>query len=157
MKYFSQEEFDSFEIKNGHRICPTGDYSRVTEFSEECSFGEGCSFGADCSFGEECSFGVDCSFGEWCNFGVECSFGERCRFGRWSKVEGHVLKGFKSRSLEGLGKYKRKLVVWDTEDGFYAQAGCFFGTGTEFLAAVELKYGEDSSYEQAYQFLTTFK
>ena len=61
MKKYTQEEFDAFDVINGVRMCPTGDYSDIN------AFGEGCSFGVGCSFGEWCSFGVGCSFGEGCS------------------------------------------------------------------------------------------
>ena len=50
MKKYTQEEFDGFEIDAGRRICPSGDYSLITNFSERCSFGEECSFGEGCSY-----------------------------------------------------------------------------------------------------------
>lgn len=51
MKKYTIEDFDNFERdENGWIICPTGDYSGIKTFSEQCSFGELCSFGARCSF-----------------------------------------------------------------------------------------------------------
>jgi hypothetical protein len=44
MKQFTQEEFNNFEIIDGRRQCPTGDYSLIKSFGECCSFGERCSF-----------------------------------------------------------------------------------------------------------------
>lgn len=38
MKTYTQEEFDSFEIKNGVRQCPAGDYSNIHSFGDYCSF-----------------------------------------------------------------------------------------------------------------------
>ena len=81
MKQYTQEEFDSFEIINGRKQCPTGDYSLIKDFPAFCIFGENCSFDECCSFGECCHFGEGCRFGEWCRFGEGCSLDERCRFG----------------------------------------------------------------------------
>lgn len=50
MKKYTQADFDAFEVINGIKQCPSGDYSDIQVFSDRCSFGE------DCSFGEECSF-----------------------------------------------------------------------------------------------------
>ena len=49
MKKYTQEEFDAFDVINGVRMCPTGDYSDINAFGEGCSFGVGCSFGEGCS------------------------------------------------------------------------------------------------------------
>ena len=80
MKKYTQADFDAFEVIDGIKQCPSGDYSDIRVFGEDCSFGEQCSFGACCSFGEDCSFDEDCSFGAWCSFGACCSFGEDCSF-----------------------------------------------------------------------------
>lgn len=45
MKKYTQEEFNNFEIIDGIKKCPTGDYSLISSFGEWCSFGENCSFG----------------------------------------------------------------------------------------------------------------
>lgn len=50
MKTYTQEEFYNFEVANGIKMCPTGDYSLIKIFGESCSFGEQCSFGESCSF-----------------------------------------------------------------------------------------------------------
>ena len=46
MKEFTQAEYDKFEIVDGIRQCPSGDYSQVASFGERASFGEGASFGS---------------------------------------------------------------------------------------------------------------
>ena len=81
MKKYTQADFDAFEVIDGIKQCPSGDYSDIQTFGERCAFGERCSFGKECSFGKWCSFGEDCSFGEECSFGRACSFGEWCSFG----------------------------------------------------------------------------
>ena len=98
MKKYTQADFDNFEVDDyGHKICPTGDYTAITNFGEGYRFGEGCHFGTWCRFGEECRFGERCifgagcrfgtwcRFGELCSFGALCSFGERCYFGTWCR------------------------------------------------------------------------
>ena len=81
MKKYTQADFDAFEVIDGIKQCPSGDYSDIRVFGKCCSFGKECSFGEWCSFGERCYFGERCSFGEWCYFGEGCSFGEWCSFG----------------------------------------------------------------------------
>ena len=82
MKKYTQADFDAFEVIDGIKQCPSGDYSDIRVFGKRCSFGNRCSFGERCSFGRGCSFGEWCSFGERCSFGRGCSFGNRCSFGR---------------------------------------------------------------------------
>lgn len=42
LKVYTQEEYDNFSVVNGHKQCPIGDYSLITEFGEHCSFAAGC-------------------------------------------------------------------------------------------------------------------
>ena len=81
MKKYTQADFDAFEVIDGIKQCPSGDYSDIQIFGDWCSFGRDCSFGDWCSFGVCCSFGKGCSFGVCCSFGKGCSFGEGCSFG----------------------------------------------------------------------------
>ena len=51
MKKYTQADFDAFEVIDGIKQCPSGDYRDIQIFGEWCSFGERCSFGECCSFG----------------------------------------------------------------------------------------------------------
>ena len=42
MKKYTQQDFDNFEIVDGYRQCPTGDYTEIKSFGEQCRFGECC-------------------------------------------------------------------------------------------------------------------
>ena len=55
--------------------------------------------------------------------------------------------------MMGLGEHNRTLYLWETVNGYYCQAGCFFGTESEFVKAVTLKYGGDHKYIKAVEFL----
>ena len=44
MKKYTQADFDAFEVIDGIKQCPSGDYSDIQVFSDRCSFGEECSF-----------------------------------------------------------------------------------------------------------------
>jgi hypothetical protein len=57
------------------------------------------------------------------------------------------------RSVSGVGDHKRTLILWSCEDGIFFQAGCFFGSNDDFMAAVIEKYGKNSQYERAMNFL----
>ena len=46
---YTQDEFDAFPCEDGYKICPTGNYVRISSFGSCCSFGEHCSFGEGCS------------------------------------------------------------------------------------------------------------
>lgn len=50
MKKYTQADFDAFEVIDGIKQCPSGDYSDIQIFGEWCSFGECCSFGKECFF-----------------------------------------------------------------------------------------------------------
>jgi hypothetical protein len=52
-------------------------------------------------------------------------------------------------SLSGRGEYERTIYVWITESGVYCQAGCFFGSESDFRTAVKEKYGESAAYLKA--------
>jgi hypothetical protein len=134
-------------------------FGRWCSFGKRCSFGEWCSFGKQCSFGEWCSFGKQCSFGEWCSFGKRCSFGEwcsfgkQCSFGEWCSICENELSGFKMRNISGLGDSNQTLYLWETVNGYYCQTDYFFGTESEFVEDVTLKYGGDHRYIKAVEFL----
>ena len=159
MKRYTQEDFDSFEVVEGIKQCPSGDYSLIFEFeeqcsfAEECSFAEGCRFAGWCSFAGWCRFAAGCSFAGWCRFAAGCIFAEGCSFAKGCSIERHTLKASHVISVSGIGEYKRTLYVWITDDGIFCQAGCFFGSEDEFVIAVRKKYGEDSAYEQSLDLL----
>lgn len=51
MKKYTQADFDTFEVdKVGRKICPTGDYTAIKGFGEQCIFGEWCYFIEVCSY-----------------------------------------------------------------------------------------------------------
>lgn len=50
MKKYTQADFDAFEVIDGIKQCPSGDYSDIRVFGKCCSFGKECSFGERCSF-----------------------------------------------------------------------------------------------------------
>lgn len=80
MKKYTLEDIEKFDVIDGVKIFPTGDYRGLYgySFGEECRFGEWCRFGRGCRIGRGCIFGEECSFGRGCSFGEECSFGEGC-------------------------------------------------------------------------------
>ncbi len=123
MQKFTQADFDKFEVINGVVQCPTGDYSLINTFAKFCSFAVG------------------------------CSFAERCSFAKFCSVVNHDLSGFKMRQMSGLGDYGRMLYLWCTDDGFFVQAGCFFGSESDFVTAVTAKYSADHKYIRAIEFL----
>jgi len=38
MKRYTQKEFDALPVVDGHKECPTGDYTQIKNFGERCSF-----------------------------------------------------------------------------------------------------------------------
>lgn len=98
MRKYTVEDLDKFERDvHGWLLCPSGDYSAINSFPEQCRFGERCLFndycyfGGYCHFGEwshfgrHCKFGKNCTFGKDCVFEDDCSFGDVCHLGRWSR------------------------------------------------------------------------
>ena len=86
MKVITQKEFDNFPVINSCKQCPSGNYTQIKKFEDNCVFGESCKFweysefGKRCHFGDHCEFRRNCSFGEFCKFGNDCFFAEECTF-----------------------------------------------------------------------------
>ncbi len=45
MKKYTQADFNAFEVIDGIKQCPSGDYSDVQIFGERVALGKRCSFG----------------------------------------------------------------------------------------------------------------
>lgn len=69
MKKYTQEDFDAFEVIDGIKQCPSGDYSDIQIFGEWCSFGRCCSFGEGCSFEDKGEYIGDYPFLAFVGFG----------------------------------------------------------------------------------------
>ena len=134
MKKYTQADFDAFEVIDGIKQCPSGDYSDIQIFGEWCSFGACCSFGKQCSFGAWCTFGAccsfgrACSFGEWCSFGEGCSFGRACSFGAWCSFGERCSFGKQCTFGERCSFGERCAFG----EGCSFGEGCAFGGGCSF-------------------------
>ena len=144
MKVITQKEFDNFPIINSCKQCPSGDYTKIKQFENDCSFGENCKFGncefgRRCHFGDHCEFGSGCKFGEYCDFGRKCSFGEFCVFeGKCVFENGHVAKkGYPLLGFMGFGSIKPTTYFFNCEDGIWVRCGCFFGDIEQFRERVK--------------------
>ena len=69
MKKYTQADFDAFEVIDGIKQCPSGDYSDIRVFGRGCSFGERCSFGKRCSFEDKGEYIGDYPFLAFVGFG----------------------------------------------------------------------------------------
>ena len=109
MKKYTQSDFDNFEVdENGYKICPSGDYTQISDF------GEGCRFGARCSFGEGCSFDEKCSF------------------------ENGAVKNGRYVAVDRIGSANRKAYFFMDEDGeMFVRAGCWFSDMATFRERVK--------------------
>ena len=124
MKKYTQADFDAFEVIDGIKQCPSGDYSDIQVFSDRCSFGE------DCSFGEECSFSKQCSFGEDCSFGEECSF----------EGKGEYIGDYPFLAFVGFGsRIGSKVYFFNLQDGIYVRCGCWLSDIAGFRERVKAK------------------
>ena len=130
MKKYTQADFNAFEVIDGIKQCPSGDYSDIQ------IFGEWCSFGACCSFGKGCSFGRACSFGEWCSFGERCSFGEGCSF----EDKGEYIGDYPFLAFVGFGsRIGSKVYFFNLQDGIYVRCGCWLSDIAGFRERVKEK------------------
>ena len=122
IKKYTQEEFDAFEVVNGYKICPMGDYSEIKDFGDGCKFDAWCYFGARCSFGERCIFGEGCGFCEGCCF----------------ENKGKYIGAYPFIAFEGFGsRVGSKMYVYNLETGIYVRCGCWLSTIAEFRQRVK--------------------
>ena len=130
MKKYTQADFDAFEVIDGIKQCPSGDYSDIQIFGEWCSFGKCCSFGECCSFGKCCSFGRACSFGEQCAFGEGCSFEDK----------GEYIGDYPFLAFVGFGsRIGSKVYFFNLQDGIYVRCGCWLSNIAGFRERVKEK------------------
>ena len=130
MKKYTQADFDAFEVIDGIKQCPSGDYSDIRVFGKRCSFGNRCSFGERCSFGRGCSFGECCSFGEWCSFGRGCSFEDK----------GEYIGDYPFLAFVGFGsRIGSKVYFFNLQDGIYVRCGCWLSDIARFRERVKAK------------------
>lgn len=122
MEEYTQADFDAFEVIDGIKQCPSGDYSDIQIFGELCSFGE------------RCSFGKECSFGKWCSFGEECSFGEGCDF----EDKGEYIGDYPFLAFVGFGsRIGSKVYFFNLQDGIYVRCGCWLSDIAGFRERVK--------------------
>ena len=130
MKKYTQADFDAFEVIDGIKQCPSGDYSDIRVFGKRCSFGN------RCSFGERCSFGKECSFGKWCSFGEDCFFGEECSF----EGKGEYIGDYPFLAFVGFGsRIGSKVYFFNLQDGIYVRCGCWLSDIARFRERVKAK------------------
>lgn len=110
MKKYTQADFDAFEVIDGIKQCPSGDYSAIQVFSDRCSFGEGCSFGDRCSFGEGCSF----------------------------EEKGEYIGDYPFLAFVGFGsRIGSKVYFFNLQDGIYVRCGCWLSDIAGFRERVK--------------------
>lgn len=118
MKKYTQADFDAFEVIDGIKQCPSGDYSDIRVF------------------GENCSFGACCSFGEWCFFGEQCSFGGWCSF----EGKGEYIGDYPFLAFVGFGsRIGSKVYFFNLQDGIYVRCGCWLSDIAGFRERVKEK------------------
>ena len=157
MKKYTQADFDTFEVdKVGRKICPTGDYTAIKGFGEQCIFGEWCSFIKQCSFGaycyfsKGCGFVEQCSFGEQCGFGEKCSFGEGCYFIEVCSYENGAVKNGRYVAVDRIGSEHRKAYFYiDDYGNMFVRAGCWFSDMAAFKERVK-KVHTGTIHEKTY-------
>ena len=112
MKKYTQADFDAFEVIDGIKQFPSGDYSDIQIFGERCSFGKWCSFGEDCFFGEECSF----------------------------EGKGEYIGDYPFLAFVGFGsRIGSKVYFFNLQDGIYVRCGCWLSNIAGFRERVKEK------------------
>ena len=112
MKEYTQADFDAFEVIDGIKQYPSGDYSDIQIFGERCSFGKWCSFGEDCFFGEECSF----------------------------EGKGEYIGDYPFLAFVGFGsRIGSKVYFFNLQDGIYVRCGCWLSDIAGFRERVKAK------------------
>lgn len=116
MKKYTQADFDAFEVIDGIKQCPSGDYSDIQ------------------TFGEQCAFGACCSFGECCSFGVGCAFGGGCSF----EDKGEYIGDYPFLAFVGFGsRIGSKVYFFNLQDGIYVRCGCWLSDIAGFRERVK--------------------
>ena len=110
MKQYTQKAFDAFKVVNGYRQCPTGDYTLISIFGNDCIFGNNCSFGNNCIFGF--------------NTKVESTYEL-------------ISTSYPLLQISGAGSRQGSTQMWNTSRGIIVRTGCFLGTIAEFRKAVK--------------------
>ena len=112
MKKYTQADFNAFEVIDGIKQCPSGDYSDIQ------------------IFGERCSFGRCCSFGEYCSFGKGCSFEDK----------GEYIGDYPFLAFVGFGsRIGSKVYFFNLQDGIYVRCGCWLSNIAGFRERVKEK------------------
>ena len=112
MKKYTQADFDAFEVIDGIKQCPSGDYSDIRVFGKRCSFGNRCSFGEGCSFGRGCSF----------------------------EDKGEYIGDYPFLAFVGFGsRIGSKVYFFNLQDGIYVRCGCWLSDIAWFRERVKAK------------------
>ena len=112
MKKYTQADFDAFEVIDGIKQCPSGDYSDIRVFGKRCSFGNRCSFGERCSFGRGCSF----------------------------EDKGEYIGDYPFLAFVGFGsRIGSKVYFFNLQDGIYVRCGCWLSDIARFRERVKAK------------------
>lgn len=160
----TREQLNNFPFVDGRRACPYGDYKSLRSFERctfdrhsefrthtkfvNCRFRNGVRFAKGsvfkgCDFGDFCSFDEGCSFDDSCHYGHSLYFGQNCTF------NGHLAMSCPSHPLficDGSFNYRRTLYFFNTVDGLFVQAGCFFGHVSKFLERTEKECQQFGGY-----------
>ena len=162
VKVYTQANVDAIlPDEDGVRNFPTGDYSAIIKFDDQCEFEGFCVFGESCKFGGDSIFGEGCGFAEGCKFGEECEFGARCRFGEDCKFGSHCIFGegsifggycsFGNICIFGEGcSFGQRCAFnhWCKVD-----ARCKFGEKCRF--STDCIFGTDCTFENGFKAKTT--
>jgi len=137
LKKYTWEMFDELPVVNHIKQCPSGDYSKIEDFLNCCSFDNNCKFENWANFEQRCDFGQKCEFGDYCNFANHstfkdyCIFGKGCIFGSNCNFGIHCICEFgeftNMVSYGGLDGYERITCFFLLNNGeIFVRGGCCF-------------------------------
>ncbi len=142
MQKYTQEDFENFEVIDGVKICPKGNYTEIKSFPSNCRFERGsrfgdetkfdgwchfedeCTFGKKSLFGKRCTFEQGCCFEERCEFRAECSIGENCYIGKNCRIDetcympGRLTPFEKLLMMAAKESERNRTEVIEVEDNF---------------------------------------
>lgn len=113
MEKYTIDDLKSFERdERGYLICPTGDYTSISNFPSSCkfcavsnfekntTFGDDSEFGNCCKFGDFTTFGALGLFGTGCKFSSKTKFNIDCKFGSRCNLEGHFFENLETPAVK---------------------------------------------------------
>ncbi len=134
---------DSARVGDESRVGDGASVGNRAIVGDEASVGDEAIVGNSARVGNRASVGNSASVGAGAIVGNRASVGDRARVGDWAKIVA-------SMTICPIGSRQETLSMFLGDKGeLYAQTGCFWGSMSEFEAAVKKTHG-DNEHGRAY-------